>query len=71
MITQVELKSGEECKVYWVKHDIGTQRPLELGRGIRLAECAPFWTINRIFVSLSDNAELPPKARIGTILELN
>ena len=76
MITQIELdKLGEEGrnKVYWVGHQpYEKNQVLAKGSVILLAEegtQTPL-TIRRTFVSLPDGCELPPRARVGTLLEI-
>lgn len=75
MLTQVELVSAsrpdEKVAVYWIDHNLDTQAPLRAGRGIRLAESDLYWRVNRVFTTLSRVEDLPVKARIGTIVELN
>lgn len=75
MITQVELDIvGTEGrnKVYWVGHQPFENQKLAAGSVILLAEegtQTPL-TIKRTFVSLADGCELPPRSRVGTLLEI-
>jgi hypothetical protein len=74
MITQVELINGEDTKVYWLTHSpyLGEYSNyglvLRAGMKLRLMQNLKEWTIRRICVSLPDDTPLPPKARVGTIM---
>ena len=68
--TQVEVQNAQGTfKVYWLDHNPHEHRPLKAGHGIRISE-EGFCRINRIFTTLNTE-DLPVKAKIGTIVELN
>jgi len=78
MITQIEVEStrsldpGALLPCYWVSHKPFEGEVLAAGQRILLAEIGietPL-TIRRTFVSLADGCTLPPRARVGTLLEI-
>jgi hypothetical protein len=72
MFTQVELISTKrEVRVYWLQHDKYNEQPIRAGRGVRILEETPYFCINRVFLTLKDRSDLPVKANVGTIVELN
>lgn len=72
MFTQVELvSSNDEVAVYWLNYNPSNQKPIQVGHGVRLAEVDHFWKINQVLMSLKNIEDLPVKARIGTVVELN
>ena len=69
ILTQVELQStDDERQVYWLNTE--TYPPLKIGRGVKIKETPHFWKINRVFITLKEE-DLPAKAKVGTIVELN
>jgi hypothetical protein len=65
MFTQVELLDTNKNEyIYWIE----TDTPLVPGLCVKLFEEDAYLTIRRTFISLKD--KLPPKARIGTIAEI-
>jgi hypothetical protein len=72
MFTQVELIStNRELRVYWLQHEQDNHAPLRVGRGVRILEELPYFSINRVFTTLKNRKDLPVKANVGTIVELN
>ena len=77
MITQIEVAACGVCpgallQCYWVSHKPYDGEILTPGMRVLLAEVGietPL-TIRRTFVSLADGCPLPPRARVGTLLEI-
>ena len=84
MITQIELNEmnpdTNRNLVFWVSHQPYNGQILKVGDRIVLTEggiveragmiiTTPL-TIKGTFVSLADGCPLPPKARVGTLLEI-
>jgi hypothetical protein len=65
-VTQVELQSGSDIQVYWLKHDLYEQ-VLKAGSQVRLGESDKYWVVRTACVTVSSDAHLPPHARVGTI----
>jgi hypothetical protein len=72
MFTQVELISTkQEVRVYWLEHEQYNHAPIRVGRGVRILEELPYFSINRVFTTLKNRTDLPVKSLVGTIVELN
>jgi hypothetical protein len=71
VITQLELASpATPSAIYWVKHNPHIDGVLTVGKEIQLLEIIGKYIIKTVYVSVSDNASLPP-ARMGSILHLD
>lgn len=72
MFTQVELKNQYKTIVYWLWQEDHYNAPLiRAGRGIKILEEEPYFTINRVFLSLKNLVDIPSEGRIGTVVEIN
>ena len=72
MLTQVELIStNHEVQVYWLDYSSYDNVNIRPGRRVKIAEADPFWYINRVFTTLKSISDLPTRARVGTVIELN
>jgi hypothetical protein len=68
MLTQAELYSNGEYRTFWVSHDPYNNDRFKVGSRLVLnEEPLTAFTVVGTFVSLGDDAVLPPKARKATI----
>jgi hypothetical protein len=72
MFTQVELISiNQDVHVYWLQHDPQKGALIKAGRGVKILEEPLYLKINRVFTTLKNLSDLPPKVNIGTVVEFN
>lgn len=70
MLTQAELYSSGDFLTRWLEHD-PQEQPLKAGQKLGLTEDpSRVWVIGRLYMSLKEERQLPPKAKIGTILAI-